>query len=129
MSNATSLSMPQSRPGSLIAAVSSLGLRSLLAIPALLIPPPDDVDIPAFAIVEAIIVAVAVLACSWAIWNGNKLAAKLAILLVVVDTVLSVPGFFVGLGAALVILNAVAVILGLAAIVLLVKKSTWSVLR
>jgi hypothetical protein len=121
--------MPQSRPGSLIAAVSSLGLRSLLAIPALLIPPPDDVDIPAFAIVEAIIVAVAVLACSWAIWNGNKLAAKIAILLVVVDTVLSVPGFFVGLGAALVILNAVAVILGIAAIVLLVKKSTWSVLR
>jgi hypothetical protein len=129
MSDATSLSLPQSRPGTLVGAVTSFALRSLLAVPALLIPPPDDVDVPAFAIVESIIVAVLILACSWAIWNGNKLAAKIAIGLTAIDLLLTIPGFFVGLGAALVILNGIAVVLGVLAIGLLLKKSTWSVLH
>jgi hypothetical protein len=129
MSNATSLSLPQTRPSSLVTAVAILVIRSLMIIPTFFIPTPDDVDVPVFVIVEGIVVSLAVLFLAWKIWNGSKLAAKFAIGLTAIDLFLTVPAFFAGVGTAMVILAAAAFILGVAAIVLLLKKSSWSTLH
>jgi hypothetical protein len=129
MSNATSLSLPQTRTSSLVTAVAILVIRSLMIIPTFFIPTPDDVDVPVFVIVEGIVVSLAVLFLAWKIWNGSKLAAKFAIGLTAIDLFLTVPAFFAGVGTAMVILAAAAFILGVAAIVLLLKKSSWSTLH
>lgn len=129
MNNATSLSLPQTRPGTLATAIALLVIRSLLVIPSLVIPTPDGVDVPAFVIVESIAVSIIVLFLAWRIWNGSKLAAKFAIGLTAIDLVLTIPAFFAGVGAAMVILAAIGVVLGVTAIILLLKKSSWSTLR
>jgi hypothetical protein len=129
MSNASSLSLPQVRPTGLVTAVVFLAIRSLMVIPSFFIPTPDDVEVPVFVIVESIIVSALVLFLAWKVWNGSKLAAKFAIGLTAIDIFLTIPAFFAGVGTAMVVLAAIAVVIGVAAIVLLLMKPCWSTLH
>lgn len=129
MSNTSSVTLPQVRPTTLVLAVAFLVVRSLITIPGFFIPTPDDLEVPVVVIAIAGLVAAAVAVCAWRIWYGSKLAAKVAIVLTGLDVLLTIPAFFSGVGTAMVILAAIGVILGIAAITLLRLKPTWVTLH
>ena len=118
----------EDQPSLLKAAVALLVVRALLGLAAFAIPVEDEGERQTMLIVGAVFVAL-MLVLAYFVWNRKRWAGWAAIALMAVDILLSVPAFFARPGAAITVAAAVAVVLGVAVIVLLRHRTVWSVLR
>jgi hypothetical protein len=96
------------------------GLYSLVNIPSVLIPTPDDGDAPPFGIlVVGTVVGLVGVVATVAAWRGSSLALRIAAGCIIVATLTAVPAFFVDVPMSVKAFTGVAVLVTVAAVALM----------
>jgi hypothetical protein len=100
------------------------GLLSLLNVTSVLMPTPDGEEGPPFAIlVLGTVLGIVGLVATILAWRGSRVALRVAAATLVVNTLATLPAFFVDVPAWIKLTSGISVLLAVAALVLMFSPS------